>query len=913
MPVVTPDNRSPSSDSAGHTRRRVVFVVCSVVAVVAGGALVASVGSGGLAGSPVDTVLPGGKIPAEEASDARGLGDGGSGGQGFGSLSPGAQTGAGGEVRLDNGTFASTDTEIHFVARSSQPTYWRTAAFDSYSGTGWERSTETEPYDPPLESNGFERVEYNVTLNRSATALPVPWQPTTVSGLGEGSLRVNAEGGIESDGRLSAGTTFTGVSDKPPSTPGLLREANGSQPPGFDRYTDLPSDVPPRLATQTGNIVADADNRYEAAEAVKNWLRDEKGYSLEAYRNSDQVADTFVFEMDAGYCEYFATAMATMLRTQDIPTRYAVGYSSGQFVGNDTYQVRGMNAHAWVEVYFPDVGWVQFDPTPGGARLNTQEDALAAVGEEYNVTDPASPGERFNLDEDSGNESEGPGWAVELNRTAVPGVTVEATVTENDRTRNNVRVEFNGQTVGVTDSEGTVTGVVPETGTLDIALYPPRTVNDRVPETDTFDIALYPPRAVNGTQPSPDWESNDATDDQGSGDSLLRGGAAVSGTLGGGGVLAQPDRENETDEPVYNETVDVTTEVSLEISGEVVPGNEVGVTALVGGEPLADAPVGLDGEVRGRTDEAGWVTFDLPTSPGPTTITVEQGQFAGERTLELSPLEVTVETGWPLAVPLAPATVEATYGDEPAVGVPVQVNGETVGTTGTDGTVSLRLPLAGSADVSVRQYGVMAGAAVGGLLVNVALAAGAVFLVPVVAYLVVRRRSRSGSVRDSIGRAVGGLREMPVRALVTGVGRGDSVFSAVAGRLRNGVRLVFVALGLAEPTETGGWTDEQDGPVAVGAAEQVTDERAGVRAAWSRFLEHVSAPATTRTPGELAAHAIEQDGLPVDAVRTLRDAFRAVEYGGRPADLDRVQAAVEAIEAAQNEDDHRPGPAGGDD
>ena len=864
-------------------------MVCAVVAVVAGGALVASVGSGGLAGSPVDSVLPGERIPAEEASDARGFGDGGFDGEGFGSLSPGAQTGAGGEVRLDNGTFASTDTEIHFVARSSQPTYWRTAAFDSYTGTGWERNTETEPYDPPLASNGFERVEYNVTLNRSATALPVPWQPTTVSGLDGGSLQVSAEGGLESDSRLSAGTTFTGVSNKPPSTPGLLREANGSQPAGFDRYTELPSDVPPRLATQTGNIVADADNRYEAAEAVKNWLREEKAYSLEAYRDSDQVADTFVFEMDAGYCEYFATAMATMLRTQDIPTRYAVGYSSGQFVGNDTYQVRGMNAHAWVEVYFPDLGWVQFDPTPGGARLSTQEDALAAVGEDYNVTDPASPGEQFDLDEDS-EENDGPGWAVELNRTAVPGVTVEVTVTEGDGSREDVRVEFNGQTVGTTGPEGTVTGTVPNTETFDIALYPPRPV---VPE------------------PGDDGEPDNATDDQGSG-GLSRGGAAVSGTLGGGGILAQPDG-NRTDEPVYNETVDVTTEVSLEISGAVVPGNEVGVTALVGGEPLVDAAVRLDGEVRGRTNGAGWVTVDLPESPGSTTLTVEQGQFAGERSLGLSPLELTVETGWPLAVPLAPATVEATYGGEPAVGVPVEVNGETVGATGTDGTVSLRLPFAGSADVAVTQYGVTTGTTVDGLLVNAALVAGAVFLVPGVVYLVVRRRSRSGSVRDSIRRGVGRLRGLPVRTLVTGVGRGDSVLTAVADRVRDGVRLVFVALGLVEP-QRNRWTDEQDGPVAVGAAaDQITDERAGVRAAWSRFLGHVSASATTRTPGELAAHAIEQDGLPADAVQTLRDAFRAVEYGGRPADLDRVRAAVEAIEAAREEDNHGPGPTGGDD
>jgi hypothetical protein len=72
-----------------------------------------------------------------------------------------------------------------------------------------------------------------------------------------------------------------------------------------------------------------------------------------------------------------------------------------------------------------------------------------------------------------------------------------------------------------------------------------------------------------------------------------------------------------------------------------------------------------------------------------------------------------------------------------------------------------------------------------------------------------------------------------------------------------------------------------------------------VREAWSRFLDAVSAnTAVTRTPGELARHAIEEDGLPEQPVTELRDTFRAVEYGHRsPSDrLDRVQEAIEQIE-----------------
>lgn len=72
--------------------------------------------------------------------------------------------------------------------------------------------------------------------------------------------------------------------------------------------------------------------------------------------------------MDAGYCTYYATTMVTMLRSQGVPARFVVGYTTGEQVGDDRYRVRGLNSHAWVQVYFPDVGWVRFDPTPAGPR-----------------------------------------------------------------------------------------------------------------------------------------------------------------------------------------------------------------------------------------------------------------------------------------------------------------------------------------------------------------------------------------------------------------------------------------------------------------------------------------------------------------------------------------------------------------
>jgi transglutaminase-like putative cysteine protease len=895
VPVAMPDSGSPSAsfDSTGYSRQRLVFVVCCLIAVITGGVLVASVGSGSLAGSPIDSVLPGEDVSADQVSGEGPLsGTLGEVPQGLGSLRPGSETGAGGEIRLDNGTFASTDTEIHFTARSSQPTYWRTAAFGNYTGAGWGRTTETRSYDPPLYDDGVSRVEYNVTLNQTATALPTPWRPTAVDGIDEDSLVVRGDGSVEPGGPLSNGTTFTGVSQKPPGSPAVLRAANDTTPAELERYTELPADTAPRLAAQTGNIVADAEGRYETAEAVKDWLRGDKRYSLEAYRETDSVAETFVFEMEAGYCEYYATAMAAMLRTQDIPTRYVLGYTSGQRVADDTYQVRGMNAHAWVEVYFEGVGWVQFDPTPGGPRLERQEQALGAIGEEYNVTDPASPGEQFDLDDDRNPDETDTDLSLALNRTAVPGAPIEVTVTRNETPVEGVTVAFDGRPVGETDFVGTVTGTVPD--------------------TDEFVISVL--------------QDRDRLDPGNGSEGLALGGVTLPGRLaaGVGAVAQEQDNKTGVTSPnlqLYNETVDVTTDVDVELVGNTIPGNEVGVNVFVGDDPLGNARVSVDGEVRARTDEFGYATVSLPPSPGPTTVAVEgtlvDGQtvpLTGEQSVDLPALTVETDVDWPVAVPFAPTSVEASYGEEPAVGVPVEVDGEQVATTGADGRATVRLPFAQSAEITVGQYGVSDGTTTEGQLTRLLLIAGGLALTGVVVLLLSSANVLSrvaASVRDRFG-VVGGL---ATRLLVGVAGRGDSLLA----RVGDTARLVFATLGLVEPAADADgpdWPGGRDGPVAVATGDgRVTDERARVRAAWGQFLSHVSAPAATHTPGELAAHAIEQDGLPAGPVRTLRDAFRAVEYGARPAQADRVRAAIEAIEAATNQPAEGGGhrPSGGDD
>jgi transglutaminase-like putative cysteine protease len=122
-------------------------------------------------------------------------------------------------------------------------------------------------------------------------------------------------------------------------------------------------------------ITAGADTRLEKVEAVRLYLLQNYEYSLEQPL-SDRVRDGeldpiegFLFDTKAGHCEYFATAMALLLREVDVPTRNVNGFYGAHYNSiGDFYAVRQADAHSWVEVYFEQLGWVTFDPTPPAGR-----------------------------------------------------------------------------------------------------------------------------------------------------------------------------------------------------------------------------------------------------------------------------------------------------------------------------------------------------------------------------------------------------------------------------------------------------------------------------------------------------------------------------------------------------------------
>src|SRR3989442_124799 len=153
------------------------------------------------------------------------------------------------------------------------------------------------------------------------------------------------------------------------------------------RYLELPPNLDPRIGTVTRDVIkkSGAKTWYDAAHAIESYLRENYGYTLELKAaGPDPLAD-FLFNVKQGHCEYFATAMAVMLRTQGIATRVVNGFLPGEYnEAAGAYTVRQSDAHSWVEVYFPQTNsWVTFDPTPPAGRAPHVRTGLAAQLSKY--------------------------------------------------------------------------------------------------------------------------------------------------------------------------------------------------------------------------------------------------------------------------------------------------------------------------------------------------------------------------------------------------------------------------------------------------------------------------------------------------------------------------------------------------
>ena len=170
-------------------------------------------------------------------------------------------------------------------------------------------------------------------------------------------------------GKFKIGEPYEVTSAISSAGPEELRGASSKYPAWVqERYLQLPPDLPQRVNDLAARVVGGVHTPYDKASAVEDYLRSNYPYNLRVDPppfNADGV-DHFLFTLREGYSEYFGSTMAVMLRTVGVPARLAVGYTTGDEIGEeDLFSVTDSHSHAWVEVYFPDFGWIPFEPTPG--------------------------------------------------------------------------------------------------------------------------------------------------------------------------------------------------------------------------------------------------------------------------------------------------------------------------------------------------------------------------------------------------------------------------------------------------------------------------------------------------------------------------------------------------------------------
>nr|WP_290669446.1 transglutaminase domain-containing protein [Ardenticatena sp.] len=287
--------------------------------------------------------------------------------------------------------------ELIMYVQAERGRYWRATVYDTYTGLGWDASMprtidlagETPRIPLTADAQGRIATDIAVELIRPAGRLLfLPQQPVQVSlparAVVAGPTAVGAET-IEdvpptgltqlfAKSPLVTGDTYTAVAAIPDPDEQSLRQAGTDYPPEIaEHYTRLPPTVPPEVAQLARELTEGLDTPYDKAKAIERYLRtipyDE---TIPAPPPGEDGVYYFLFDIRAGYCDYYASAMAVMLRTLGIPARIAQGYSQGRLINPDAnvYEVRGTNAHTWVEVYFPGFGWIEFEPTAAEPALN---------------------------------------------------------------------------------------------------------------------------------------------------------------------------------------------------------------------------------------------------------------------------------------------------------------------------------------------------------------------------------------------------------------------------------------------------------------------------------------------------------------------------------------------------------------
>lgn len=355
------------------------------------------------------------------------------------------------------GSFVQDDSPV-FEAIAHDDIYWRIESKDLYTGKGWERSTELdfeELTNGEIEWSTFQRhrietESYSAVVRTIVqTQLPkvvYPYGIYQITSPGNETFFTDSHSGqIESESsEQMQNMSYSIEYDAPSFSINELRSNSEEDPDSIkQQYLQLPDSLPDRVRELAAEITNGENNRYDKAQAIEGYFSSNGFiYQIEEVpvpEEGEDYVDQFLFESKVGYCDNFSTSMVVMLRALDIPARWVKGFTGGVEAQDQPplpneyslYEVTNNNAHSWVEVYFPETGWVPFEPTSGFSNptdfyletsgdVNTEDymideeesegETQQETSEEEQEDQALNPAEDEGVQSGSNSEGEGSGW-----------------------------------------------------------------------------------------------------------------------------------------------------------------------------------------------------------------------------------------------------------------------------------------------------------------------------------------------------------------------------------------------------------------------------------------------------------------------------------------------------------------------
>lgn len=281
---------------------------------------------------------------------------------------------------VDTANRGKLGDEVVMRVQAEAPDYWRGTSFDRYDGRYWSKSSSDETGYPSSgtvmvrpsigDARGGVAFKQVFTIELEASDLIFGAYRKAEVDLAETATVDRQDGTVRTYSPLPAGSVYTVMSRRHNVSGEQLRADDPLDQPVpkeiADRYLDLPDGVPDRVRQLGDQIMAGQANTYDKVRAVEQWMRDNTEYTQDAPALPPDAnsAEQHLFVDRKGDCDQIATSSTVLLRSQGIPARLATGFIPGErnpLTGDFT--VRARDAHAWVEVWFPNSGWQAFDPT----------------------------------------------------------------------------------------------------------------------------------------------------------------------------------------------------------------------------------------------------------------------------------------------------------------------------------------------------------------------------------------------------------------------------------------------------------------------------------------------------------------------------------------------------------------------